>query len=95
MREYTTVVTRKGQITVPVAIRRALGLDVGDKVGLSISEAKAGYVLLRPVRSVAEMTFGAVRPQHKPEDLAQLRRAFEAGAAREAPTESPLSAENR
>ena len=34
--EHTTIVTRKGQITVPVAVRRALNLKEGDRVVVTL-----------------------------------------------------------
>jgi AbrB family looped-hinge helix DNA binding protein len=86
VKEILTRVTRKGQITVPVEIRKALGLKQGDKVALSLADPQTGEVHLRPVQSVAEATFGAVRPKQRPEDLATLRRAFEANAGRETPS---------
>src|SRR6266567_695860 len=61
MRESLTVVTRKGQITVPVELRRLWNLKVGEKVAISLPDSAGGTVTLRPVRSVAEMTFGALR----------------------------------
>ena len=78
MKEYLSVVTRKGQITVPVEVRRALGLKEGDKVAVSLPDAETPHASLRPVRSVAELTFGAVPPRRCPEDFAELRRLFEA-----------------
>src|SRR5437773_2717595 len=95
MRERLTVVTRKGQITVPIEIRQALGLRVGDKVALSISDDAEPRVTLRPVRSVAELTYGAVTPRRRPEDLRELRREFEEGVAEEVMAETPLDASAR
>lgn len=65
MRELLTSVTKKGQITLPAEIRRSLGIKEGDKVAVSLTEVGDGeepQVVLTPVRSVAEMTFGAVPP---------------------------------
>jgi AbrB family looped-hinge helix DNA binding protein len=75
--EALTVVTRKGQITVPAAIRRALRLEEGDKVALALDPSDRSRATLRPVRSVADATFGAVQPLSRPEDFKRLRRAFE------------------
>ena len=83
MQERLTTVTRKGQITIPVEIRRALGLQVGDKVAVTLSEGDKPAAHLRPARSVAERTFGAVTPRRKPEDFRELRRLFEEGQAEE------------
>lgn len=89
MKELLSVVTRKGQITLPVAIRRSLGIREGDKVALSLDESDQARVILRPVRSVAELTFGAVTPRKRPEDFQELRQRFEEGIAEEAMAEIP------
>lgn len=39
----------KGRITIPVSIRRALGLRVGDRLNLSIER---GAIVLKPERTV-------------------------------------------
>ncbi len=72
MKEQLTIVTRKGQITVPVEIRRALDLKVGDKVAISIEDGET-EAHLRPVRSVAEMTFGSVPTTEEVKDTVSLR----------------------
>jgi AbrB family looped-hinge helix DNA binding protein len=72
--QYTTM-TRKGQITVPAAIRKALGLKVGDKVAISLEEHGDLRANLRPVRSVTELTFGAVAVR-APVDPDAVRDAF-------------------
>jgi AbrB family looped-hinge helix DNA binding protein len=84
MEELLTVVTRKGQITLPVEIRRTLGIKEGDKVAVSLVPAVDGEeprVVLRPVRSVAEMTFGAVPARKEPVDLDEMRHLFEEDVA--------------
>lgn len=45
-------VTSKGQITVPVEVRRELGIDTGDML---VFEVGAGYVTLTKRRSAAEL----------------------------------------
>jgi AbrB family looped-hinge helix DNA binding protein len=92
VQELLTVVTRKGQITVPAEIRQALGLRVGDKVAVSISDDAEPRVTLRLVRSVAELTYGAITPGRRPEDLRELRREFEEGTAEEVMAETPIVA---
>jgi AbrB family looped-hinge helix DNA binding protein len=74
MKEQLTTMTRKGQITVPAEIRKALDLHIGDKVAVSL-EGEDGtlHANLRPVRSVAEMTFGVITPHKQPEDTKELR----------------------
>ncbi len=83
MKEALTVVTRKGQITVPAEIRKALNLKRGDKVSLSVAEAGKAEAILKPVRSVAEMTFGSVKPRKHPEDFGELRAIFEEAVVEE------------
>jgi AbrB family looped-hinge helix DNA binding protein len=92
MTELLTVVTRKGQITVPAEIRRSLGLKVGDKVALSLSEPDKQQAKLRPIRSLAELTFGAVNPRRRPKDLKQLRHQFESEVAEQVLSEKPSQA---
>lgn len=87
MKETLSVVTRKGQITLPVEIRESLGIKEGDKVALSLADPEKGVVILRRVPSVAELTFGAVRPRRRPEDFQELRRHFEEAMAAEAESE--------
>ena len=38
MREYVATVTSKGQLTLPVALRRRLGIDVGDQVAFVVDD---------------------------------------------------------
>jgi AbrB family looped-hinge helix DNA binding protein len=69
MREVLTVVTRKGQITVPAEFRRALGLRKGDKVALAI---EGDRVVLRRMGSVVARTAGILgkgRPALSAEEL--------------------------
>ncbi len=84
MQEWFTVVTRKGQITIPAQVRRALGIAEGDTVAVSLPEPGSQQVRLRPVRSVAEQTFGVVKPRKRPEDFRELREQFEADVAEDA-----------
>jgi AbrB family looped-hinge helix DNA binding protein len=95
VQELLTVMTRKGQITVPAEIRQALGLRVGDKIAVSLSDDTEPRVTLRPVRSVAELTYGAITPRRRPEDWRELRREFEEGVAEEVMAETPMDASPR
>jgi AbrB family looped-hinge helix DNA binding protein len=75
MKEEYTSVTRKGQITVPVSIRKALGLAIGDRVAVSLEEDGQLRATLRPVRSVADSTFGALRSTRAPVTEEDVRQA--------------------
>ena len=71
--EVVTVMTRKGQITVPAEIRKALGLQEGDRIAVSLSEEDPGRAQLRPVGSVAKETFGVLAGSHPRFTAEQLR----------------------
>jgi len=45
---YTSTISSKGQVTVPVDVRRRLGLKEGDRVEFAFVEGKA---VLRPLRA--------------------------------------------
>jgi AbrB family looped-hinge helix DNA binding protein len=90
VRELTTVMTRKGQITVPAEVRRLLGLKEGDRVAVVIEDGEEPgepRVALRPARSVAERTFGIFATGGPPVDFAELRRRFEEDYGAEVATE--------
>jgi len=81
VRELVSVVTRKGQITIPAEIRRALGLKKGDKVAFVM---EAGQVRLKPTASIVERTAGMFASQRPPETAEQLRQAAERAISQEA-----------
>ncbi len=69
-----TTITRKGQITVPIEIRQALGLKKGDRLAITLTNPACSEITVRPLRSVAELTYGAITPRKQPEDFKELRR---------------------
>lgn len=79
---HTTTVTRKGQVTIPVEIRRSLGLAEGERVNV---EQQGEVVLLRRAISVAERTAGILAKYRRPIPLTpeQERAAFEQAVADE------------
>ncbi len=76
MKEHLTTVTRKGQITVPAEIRKALDLRIGDNVAVSLDEHGALRTDVRPIRQVADMTFGSLRPRSQSTEGKDLRQHF-------------------
>jgi AbrB family looped-hinge helix DNA binding protein len=90
MRELLTVVTRKGQVTVPAEVRRALELKQGDKVAFVLPETKSDVVSMRRVGSVVEQTFGSLSSPIPALSPQEERRAFEEGVAQEVEAETPL-----
>ena len=55
-----TKLTRKGQVSVPAAIRKALGLKEGDKVAFALTGTKGKQATLQRVPSIAALTFGTL-----------------------------------
>jgi AbrB family looped-hinge helix DNA binding protein len=70
MKERLSVVTRKGQITIPVEFRKALGLKEGDKVALSLEE---GEVRLSPTDSIVTRTAGIFKTGEPAKTAKELR----------------------
>lgn len=59
MKERVSVITRKGQITIPAEMRKALDLNEGDKVEISLEDDTV--LLKRSSGSVVARTAGALR----------------------------------
>ena len=74
-----SVVTRKGQVTIPVEMRRALDLNEGDRVEISLEED--GVKLRRSSGSVVARTAGALRSNTPPASAEELREIAERGIA--------------
>ena len=70
----TTTITVKGQVTVPVRLRRMLGLKPGDRVRLS---ADGGRVYIEKAPEISAI-FGVVKAR-KPATLAQMDAAIAHG----------------
>lgn len=74
-RDRVRVVNQKGQVTIPVQLRRKLDIGPGDQVTFVVEEGK---LTLRPARESLRSAYGAVEPLHRPEDFGALRdRAIE------------------
>lgn len=67
---YASVVTQKGQVTIPVEIRRALGIKANDRVTFIIDQDR---VCIEPIAESIETIFGAIEPIQRPEDFQRLR----------------------
>lgn len=66
-------ITSKGQITLPIALRRKLGLDVGDEVVFEFGSGDGAVVVPLRRRKVSELS-GALAGIRGPVALQQLRR---------------------
>lgn len=84
--EIRSTVTSKGQVTIPLAVRKSLTINPGDQVVFRLEkkpgEKKAALSLV-PALTLEE-TFASVPPLHKPEDFRHLRElALDERAERE------------
>ena len=71
MKEITTTITQRSQVTVPAEVRRVLGVKPRDKVTFAIAD---GEVRLKPVAYSIESVYGSVKPSRKPENFDELSR---------------------
>ena len=72
MAGYLTVLTRKGQITIPAEIRRALALREGDKVAVTMEN---GHARIVPYGSVVARTAGMFKGTGPVLSAEELREA--------------------
>jgi antitoxin PrlF len=87
MNEQLTVVTRKGQVTIPAEIRKALGIKEGDKVAFVLED---NQVKLTRKGSVVEQTAGALKS-----DIPTLSPRAEREAAEQAIAEEAIARSRR
>ena len=76
--QHRSVVTRKGQITIPAEIRRALNIKEGDKVTFTVEQ---GEVKLSRTGSVVAATAGALKSDMPALSPEEERRAAEQAIA--------------
>jgi AbrB family looped-hinge helix DNA binding protein len=82
-RSSETRVTEKGQVTIPIEVRKALGLKPRDRVNVEYDPDR-GVAVIRPLPSVVAFLYGSIVPRQRPEDFRALREDFERGVAEEA-----------
>lgn len=58
MTEYVSTISSKGQVTIPVDIRRRLGVDASDKIAFAVTGD--GAIELRPMRFTLESVIGSI-----------------------------------
>lgn len=77
----SATVTSKGQITLPVQVRNALGLDAGDRVEF-IEVGKGEFAIVAATRSIRELNGRYYDPKRKPVSIEEMDRAIRRRAAR-------------
>ncbi len=74
-----SVLTRKGQVTIPKAIRERLGLQRGVKLLFLLREDE---IALKPLQGSILDLKGSVRPKRRPEDFDRVRGSVRQAVAR-------------
>jgi AbrB family looped-hinge helix DNA binding protein len=77
----TATVTSKGQITIPIQVRNALGLDAGDRIEF-VEVGKGEFNIVAATRSVKELNGLLYRKGQKPVSIEEMNAAIAKGAAR-------------
>lgn len=68
---YTVNISAKGQITLPAAIRKRLGVKANDKIALIF---RGDEIILKPLKGTIKDLRGALKPQTKPEAFERIRK---------------------
>jgi AbrB family looped-hinge helix DNA binding protein len=76
----TAVITSKGQITIPKAVRDGLGVETGDRVEF-VETGRGVYTLVAATRDVRELKGLIPRPP-RPVSVEDMKRAVAKAAAR-------------
>jgi len=71
MEEMITTITAKGQVTIPVSLRRKLHLEPSDRVAFVLD---GDGIKIRPVSRSLLTGYRSVKPRQHPEDFAAIRR---------------------
>ena len=66
-----TIISSKGQITIPKEIRDYFALKQADKLVMTVIDKDT--FIVKPIKKSFLDYFGSVKPKHKPENLAKVR----------------------
>jgi antitoxin PrlF len=75
----TATLTSKGQITIPIAVRDALGVETGDRVEF-VEVAPGRYEMMAATRSVSALK-GMFGPSRKVVSIAEMNDAIRSKGA--------------
>ncbi|MGA9476007.1 MAG: AbrB/MazE/SpoVT family DNA-binding domain-containing protein [Terriglobales bacterium] len=73
--------TSKGQITIPSRVRRALGLEAGDRLEF-VEQAKGQFAIVPANRSIRELKGLFQGKRSKPVSIEEMNAAIRKRAAR-------------
>ncbi len=71
IQDHLSTITQKGQVTIPLAVRRLLDVKPDDRVIFRVTD---GRVELLPANLTLEAVYGAVKPRARPENWKTARR---------------------
>ena len=74
-----STITRKGQVTIPKAIRDRLGVKEGEKV---LFVMRGEEVVLKVVKGTILDLRGSVKPSAQPEDFEKIRQSVKQAVAK-------------
>ena len=74
-----SIMTRKGQVTIPKEIRDRLGVKEGEKV---LFVVRGNEIILKVVKGSILDLRGSVRPATRPEDFDKVRQSVKQTVAR-------------
>lgn len=77
----TSTVTTKGQITIPVQVRSALGLDAGDRVEF-VELEKGQFAIIAATRSVQELKGLFRGTRGKPVSIEEMNATIASAASK-------------
>jgi AbrB family looped-hinge helix DNA binding protein len=70
----TAILTSKGQITIPLSVRRKLGIDTGDRV--EFVELAPGEFVLKPATEDVRSLKGMIRRPVRPVSIGAMNAAI-------------------
>lgn len=76
----TAVLTSKGQITIPKAVREGLGVETGDRVEF-VEVEKGVYTVVAATRDIRDLK-GLIPKPSRPVSVADMKRAVAKMAGR-------------
>ena len=75
----TSTMTTKGQVTIPLDVRRRLGLDAGDRI--EFVEIEDGMFAIKPAIDDVRSLKGLLRKPSEPVSVADMNAAVRARGA--------------
>ena len=75
-----SILSSKGQVTIPAPVRKALGLKPGDRIAYKVGKVSAELI---PIKGTILDAAGSVKPRKKDESLAEIRASVKKRMAKQ------------